>query len=120
MKSNPYEHMYLRDQEVADAIRTVLRSMPSLHVGGRSFTPEQLATLIERRVAAANEHDAAEAAWAEKAEAYCDLDDVVGPAMCDLRKLAPMLFGPEEPRAGRARAEGDRRGRAGLRQRRRV
>jgi hypothetical protein len=55
MKTDQTDVLYLRDQEVADAIRTVLRSMPRLYLGGASFTPDQLATLIERRIVAAKE-----------------------------------------------------------------
>jgi hypothetical protein len=71
--------------------------MPRLYLGGASFTPDQLATLIERRIAAANAHDAAEDAWADRAHTYCDLDDMLEPAMRDLRRMAPMLFGPKSP-----------------------
>jgi hypothetical protein len=48
-------------------------------------------------MAAANAHDAAEEAWAEKADIWLDLDDRVEPALRDLRRMGPMLFGPKSP-----------------------
>jgi hypothetical protein len=88
-------HLYASDHIVADGVRAVLHAMPSIHLAGESFTPNELAALIESRIEAARALDAALFEWGARATAYLETDDRVEPAMEDLRKVAPTLFGPE-------------------------
>jgi hypothetical protein len=111
-------HLYERDPIVAEGIRTVLHAMPSLHLAGESHTPNELAALIESRVEAARAFDAALFELGARATAFLEADDRVEPAMEDLRKLAPMLFGPgivldalgvKAPRKKKRRSAGEQR-----------
>ena len=92
--------------------------MPSLHLAGESHTPNELAALIESRVEAARALDAALFELGARATAFLEADDRVEPAMEDLRKLAPMLFGPgivldalgvKAPRKKKRRSAGEQR-----------
>ncbi len=94
MKMYCHAHKHIDDQKVIEAIRTIV-TLDVLHVGQRAYSPRALASLFERRMAAAKSLDSARSIWIETDQVYRQVDAEAGPAMRDLRKLAVGLFGPD-------------------------
>lgn len=96
MKMYCHAHKHIRDQKVADAIRTVV-TLDVLHVGLRAYSPAALAALLERRMTAAMAVDSARAFWIETEQVYREIDAEAALAVRDLRQLAIGLFGADSP-----------------------
>lgn len=86
-----------RDEQILAGIGKDLQTMPSLLLGGTTFTPGSLAALIQSRVDAANAVDTARANWLTAVKTYRALDTEIAPIVHDLRNWVAAAFGPNAP-----------------------
>jgi hypothetical protein len=83
-----------RDEQILAGIGKDLQTMPSLLLGGTTFTPGSLTALIQSRVEAANAVDTAKANWLTAVKTYRALDTEIAPVVHDLRNWVAAAFGP--------------------------
>ena len=86
------------DQQVLEGIQRDLQTMPTLYLGGETFTPATLEARIQARVDAANAILAAKAAWLATVTTYEALDKQTSLLVHDLKQLVLAAFGQDSPK----------------------
>jgi hypothetical protein len=87
-----------KDQEVVNGIEKELQSMPTLFVGGASYTPQALVAFVQTRTEQASAILAARAAWEKAVSDYDALDKRMNVVLADLRNLVMGAFGRDTPK----------------------
>lgn len=82
-----------KDTQILQGIAKDLQTMSSLFLGGETYTPQSLTTLIQSRIDAANEATTAKAAWQAAGKAYKALSTKVSVVEHDLKQLVIGAFG---------------------------
>ena len=82
------------DRFIVMGIEQQLRSMVSIHLVGKCFTPESLADLFQRRMSASTDVDVAHATWRSAVKERARLDREATQVAAALRTLVFALFGP--------------------------
>ena len=91
-------HTQGKDQQVLAGIKADLQTMPSLFLGGSTYTPTTLAALIQSRIDEANAVATAKATWQSAAKTYKALDAHVTTVVHDLKQLVIGAFGSTSPK----------------------
>ena len=92
--SNPSRNTTIgKDQQVLVGIREELQSMPALYLGSEAFSPQTLATFVQRRINLANAVLTAKAAWQHAVETYEAANVQTNLVMADLRNTVIGAFG---------------------------
>jgi hypothetical protein len=86
-----------RDQQILAGIQKDLQNVPSLLLGGTTYTPGSLAAFIQSRIEAVNAVDAAKASWLNAVKTYKAIDTEARPVVRDLRNFLMGAFGEDSP-----------------------
>jgi hypothetical protein len=95
--NNNQQQTEIRDEQLLAGISKDLQTMPSLFLGGTSYTPGSLATLIQSRIDAANAVSIALSNWLSAVHAYQAIDAQTTPVVQDLRDWVQAAFGQAAP-----------------------
>ncbi len=95
--NNSQQQTEIRDEQLLAGISKDLQTMPSLFLGGTSYTPGSLATLIQSRIDAANAVSIALSSWLSAVHAYQAIDAQTTPVVNDLRDWVQAAFGQAAP-----------------------
>ena len=83
-----------QDQQILLAIQKDLQNVPSLLLGGTTYTPGSLAALIQSRIDAADAVNTTKASWLAAVKTYQAINAEVTPVVRDLRSWVMAAFGP--------------------------
>jgi len=86
-----------RDQQILLAIQKDLQNVPSLLLGGTTYTPGSLAAFIQSRIDSANAVATAKAQWLGAVTTYRAIDKEAKPVVRDLRNFLLAAFGEASP-----------------------
>ena len=87
-----------KDQQVIQGIRVNLSQMPSLLLGGTTYTPTTLEAFIQSRIDAANQVATAKAEWQHAGKTYEALNQQANVVVHDLKQLVIGAFGATSPK----------------------
>jgi hypothetical protein len=87
-------HVQQHDQQLLQGISQALQQVPSLYLGGTAYTPAALSSLIQSRLAAADEVNTARAAWNAAVKTYASTNRQVTEVVRDLRLWLLAAYGP--------------------------
>jgi hypothetical protein len=87
-----------QDQQVLEGIQKDLQAMSTLTLGATTFTPDSLATYIQRRIDLANAVVTAKASWLAAAKAYEAMNKEARVVVRDLRNMVIAAFGADSPK----------------------
>jgi len=82
-----------RDQQILLGIQKDLQNVPSLLLGGTTYTPGSLAAFIQSRIDAVNAVNAAKASWLNAVQTYKTINTEAKPVVRDLRNFLLGAFG---------------------------
>jgi hypothetical protein len=85
------------DGQVIVGIKKDLQSVPSLALGGSTYTPAALTQLIQSRIDAVNTVANAKAQWHDAVTTYAALNSRVTQVVRDLRQYVINASGPDSP-----------------------
>ncbi len=86
-----------RDQQILLGIQKDLQNVPSLLLGGTTYTPGSLAAFIQSRIDAANAVNTTKASWLTAVKTYQAIDSEAKPVVRDLRNFLMAAFGEASP-----------------------
>jgi hypothetical protein len=81
------------DQQILAGIQKDLQNVPSLLLGGTTYTPGSLAAFIQSRIDAANAVATAKANWLNAVKTYKAINTEAKPVVRDLRNFLLGAFG---------------------------
>jgi hypothetical protein len=87
-----------KDQDVLNGIETELQAMPTLFLGGETYTPQTLEAFVQSRIDRANAVATARAAWEDALRAYDTVNKKATIVIGDLRHLVMAAFGRDTPK----------------------
>jgi hypothetical protein len=90
-------HVQQHDQQLLQGISQALQQVPSLYLGGTAYTPAALSSLIQSRLAAADQVNTAKVAWNAAVKAYATTNRQVTEVVRDLRLWLLAAYGPHSP-----------------------
>ena len=86
-----------QDQLILQGIQKDLQNVPTLLLGGTTYTPGSLAAFIQSRITAVNEVDTAKANWLKAVQTYQAINTEAKPVVRDLRNFLMGAFGEGSP-----------------------
>ncbi len=86
-----------RDQQILAGIQKDLQNVPSLLLGGTTYTPGSLAAFIQSRIDAVNQVATAKANWLNAVKTYQAINKEAKPVVRDLRNFLLAAFGENSP-----------------------
>ena len=86
-----------QDMQIIQAIQKDLQNVPSLLLGGTTYTPGSLAAFIQSRINTADAVFAAKANWLDAVKAYQAINREAKPVVRDLRNFLMGAFGESSP-----------------------
>ncbi len=86
-----------RDQQILQAIQKDLQQVPTLLLGGTTYTPGSLAAFIQSRIVAADAVATAKANWLSAVKTYEAINKEARPVVRDLRNFLLGAFGEASP-----------------------
>jgi hypothetical protein len=86
-----------KDQQILAGIQKDLQNVPSLLLGGTTYTPGSLAAFIQSRIDAVNAVITAKANWATAVQTYKTINAEAKPVVRDLRNFVVAAFGEASP-----------------------
>lgn len=86
-----------QDQQILQAIQKDLQHVPTLLLGGTTYTPGSLAAFIQSRIVAANAVATAKANWLGAVKTYEAINTEAKPVVRDLRNFLTGAFGEASP-----------------------
>jgi hypothetical protein len=86
-----------RDQQILAGIQKDLQNVPTLLLGGTTYTPGSLTAFIQSRIVAANAVVTAKANWLGAVKTYQSLSTEAKPVIRDLRNFVLAAFGEASP-----------------------
>jgi hypothetical protein len=87
------QNIQTRDQQILAGIQKDLQNVPSLLLGGTTYTPGSLVAFIQSRIDAVNAVDAARANWLGAVKTYKAINKEARPVVRDLRNFLLGAFG---------------------------
>ncbi|HEY3821355.1 MAG TPA: hypothetical protein VGL81_29515 [Polyangiaceae bacterium] len=93
MATNSRTNKQGKDQQVIQGVQKDLETMSSLPLGGETFTPASLVTLVQSRIDAGNQVVTAKANWQNAAKTYTAIDTKCTVVVHDLKQLVIGAFG---------------------------
>ena len=85
------------DQQILAGIQKDLQNVPSLLLGGTTYTPGSLSAFIQSRVDAVNAVNTAHASWQTAVKTYQAINKEAKPVVRDLRNFLLGAFGENSP-----------------------
>ena len=82
-----------QDQQILTGIQKDLQNVPSLLLGGTTYTPGSLAAFIQSRIDAVNAVNAAKTNWLNAVKTYQAINKEAKPVVRDLRNFLLAAFG---------------------------
>jgi hypothetical protein len=82
-----------QDQQILQGIQKDLQNVPSLLLGGTTYTPGSLAAFIQSRIDAVSAVNTARASWLNAVKTYQAIDREAKPVVRDLRNFLKAAFG---------------------------
>jgi hypothetical protein len=86
-----------RDQQILAGIQKDLQSVPSLLLGGTTYTPGSLAAFIQSRIDAVKQVNTARTSWQNAVKTYQAINTEAKPVVRDLRNFVMAAFGEASP-----------------------
>jgi len=93
MASNSRTNTQGKDQQVIQGVQKDLQTMSSLPLGGETYTPASLVTLVQSRIDAGNQVVVAKANWQNAVKTYATIDTKATVVVHDLKQLVIGAFG---------------------------
>ncbi len=91
------QNLQNHDQQILAGIQKGLQNVPSLLLGGTTYTPGSLAAFIQSRIDAVNQVNTAHANWATAVKTYQAINKEAKPVVRDLRNFLLGAFGDSSP-----------------------
>jgi len=86
-----------QDMQILAGIQKDLQNVPSLLLGGTTYTPGSLAAFIQSRVDTVDVVFSAKARWLDAVKTYKAINTEAKPVVRDLRHFLLAAFGPASP-----------------------
>jgi hypothetical protein len=87
------------DGNVITAIRAQLETVTVIPAAGKTYSPDEVAALVQRRIDLSNAIVTSRAAWLATIQQYDELSATVDLVLRDLRNFIGAAFGDESPQA---------------------